>query len=189
MKFAFIDAESAQWPVALLCETLDVSRSGYYAWVARPEAPRVAADAAIVHTELVALHQAIHVRWPSEPENVRRSLARFSLRQEDLHEFLPLFHARIQQVGISSAQVAAALSARELAMSSVAQSSARRLVQRGLFDRRSEIEENERARVHFHTDGGGDRTGHVALAHEHRTQGHLLLCGIIYEAAVLDELA
>ena len=48
MKFAFIDEESARWPVAVLCETLDVSRSGYYAWVARPEAPRVAADAAIV---------------------------------------------------------------------------------------------------------------------------------------------
>ena len=55
MKFAFIDEESAQWPVAVLCETLDVSRSGYYAWVARPEAPRVAANAAIV-AEIKAAH-------------------------------------------------------------------------------------------------------------------------------------
>lgn len=55
MKFAFIDAEAARWPVAVLCETLDVSRSGYYAWVARPEAPKVAADAAIV-TEIRAAH-------------------------------------------------------------------------------------------------------------------------------------
>lgn len=106
-----------------------------------------AADSAIVHTELVALHQGIHMRWPTEPGDVRRSLARLSLREENLHQFLPLFHARVEQVRVSCAQVAAALSARELALSTVAQSSARRLVQRGLFDRRSEIEDNERARV------------------------------------------
>ena len=57
MKFAFIEAESAQWPVAVLCETLGVSRSGYYAWTGRPEAPKVAADAAIV-TEIKAAHKA-----------------------------------------------------------------------------------------------------------------------------------
>jgi putative transposase len=57
VKFAFIEAESVQWPVAVLCETLDVSRSGYYAWVARPEAPKVAADAAIVE-DIKAAHAA-----------------------------------------------------------------------------------------------------------------------------------
>jgi putative transposase len=56
VKFAFIDVESAQWPVAVLCETLDVSRSGYYAWGARPEAPRVAADVAIV-AEIKVAHE------------------------------------------------------------------------------------------------------------------------------------
>jgi putative transposase len=55
VKFAFIDEESAQWPVAVLCETLDVSRSGYYAWVARPDAPKVAADAEIL-MEIKAAH-------------------------------------------------------------------------------------------------------------------------------------
>jgi len=57
VKFAFIEAESAQWPVAVLCETLDVSRSGYYAWSHRPAAPKVAADAAIVG-EIKAAHKA-----------------------------------------------------------------------------------------------------------------------------------
>jgi hypothetical protein len=106
-----------------------------------------AADGAIIHTEVVALHQALHVRWPSEPDDVRQSLGRLSLQHEALHELLPLFEARIEQVRISCARVAAVLSTREETMSSVAESSARRLVQRGLFDRRSEIEDHERARV------------------------------------------
>ena len=32
VKFAFIEAEKARYPVAVLCEALDVSRSGFYAW-------------------------------------------------------------------------------------------------------------------------------------------------------------
>ena len=32
MRFAFIDAEKAMFPVETLCNLLDVSRSGYYAW-------------------------------------------------------------------------------------------------------------------------------------------------------------
>jgi putative transposase len=48
VKFAFIDVEKAQWPVGALCEMLEVSRSGYYAWIVRPEAPRVQADAELV---------------------------------------------------------------------------------------------------------------------------------------------
>ena len=75
-----------------------------------------------------------------------------SLQDETLHEFLPLFQARIEQVRISCARVAAVLSTREQTMYSVAQSSARRLAQRALFDRRSEIEHNERARVQSAAD-------------------------------------
>ena len=33
----FIDAEKAHYPVSMLCEALDVSRAGYYAWCSRPE--------------------------------------------------------------------------------------------------------------------------------------------------------
>ena len=43
MKFAFIDAEKATWPVDTLCAVLGVSRSGYYAWTTRPASPRAAA--------------------------------------------------------------------------------------------------------------------------------------------------
>ena len=46
MKFAFIDAEKARWPVEVQCDVFGVSRSGYYAWKGRPEAPRTREDAA-----------------------------------------------------------------------------------------------------------------------------------------------
>jgi putative transposase len=32
MRFLFIDAKRAEFPVARLCETLEVSQSGYFAW-------------------------------------------------------------------------------------------------------------------------------------------------------------
>ena len=36
MRFSFIDAKKVEFPVALLCETLEVSQSGYFAWQSRP---------------------------------------------------------------------------------------------------------------------------------------------------------
>lgn len=57
MKFARIDAEKAEWPIEGHCEVLGVSRSGYYAWRARPEAPRAKSDAELV-VEIKAAHKA-----------------------------------------------------------------------------------------------------------------------------------
>ena len=57
VKFALIDAEKAQWPVEVQCAVLGVSRSGYYAWKDRPEAPRAAEDAELV-VEIKAAHKA-----------------------------------------------------------------------------------------------------------------------------------
>ena len=56
MKFAFIDAEKALWPVQVQCDVFGVSRSGYYAWKGRPAAPRAMADAALV-IEIKAAHK------------------------------------------------------------------------------------------------------------------------------------
>jgi transposase InsO family protein len=44
MRFRFIDAHRETWPVRVLCETLEVSASGYYAWRGRPECARAAAN-------------------------------------------------------------------------------------------------------------------------------------------------
>lgn len=57
MRFAFIDAEKAQWPIEVQCDVLGVSRSGYYAWKDRPDAPRAVEDAEIV-VEIKAAHKA-----------------------------------------------------------------------------------------------------------------------------------
>ncbi len=48
MRFAFISAEKASYPVVLLCEVLEVTRSGFYAWLRRPASPRKIADAQLV---------------------------------------------------------------------------------------------------------------------------------------------
>jgi len=40
MTFRFIEEHRDQWPVRLLCETLEVSPAGYYAWRDRPASAR-----------------------------------------------------------------------------------------------------------------------------------------------------
>ena len=57
MKFAFIQAEKAKLPVARLCEVLEVSRSGFYAWSVRPPSQRAVTDG-----KLVPLIRASHAQ-------------------------------------------------------------------------------------------------------------------------------
>jgi len=57
VRFAFIDEEKATWPVDAMCEVLSVSRSGFYAWKARPPSPRALDDAQLV-VEIKAAHKA-----------------------------------------------------------------------------------------------------------------------------------
>ena len=56
MKFAFIDAEKAMWPVSVLCQVLGVSRSGYYAWRGRPASESTQEDAKLA-VEIAATHK------------------------------------------------------------------------------------------------------------------------------------
>jgi transposase InsO family protein len=55
MRFAFVLAEKAVWPVKVMCEVLEVSRSGYYAWQGRPASARDQED-----DELVDAIKAAH---------------------------------------------------------------------------------------------------------------------------------
>ena len=48
MRFRFIAAEKAQYPIALLCRCLRVSRSGFYAWAGRGPSNRVRDDARLI---------------------------------------------------------------------------------------------------------------------------------------------
>ncbi len=57
MRFRFIEAEKADYPVRLLCRCLAVSRSGYYAWRERPMSARTKQDARL-RVEIAASHSA-----------------------------------------------------------------------------------------------------------------------------------
>jgi len=48
MRFRFIEDRRANYPVSLMCDVLGVSPAGYYAWRARPESRRSAANRALV---------------------------------------------------------------------------------------------------------------------------------------------
>ena len=48
MRFAFIARHRHIWPVSWLCEVLEVSRSGFHAWLNRPVSAREIHDAKLV---------------------------------------------------------------------------------------------------------------------------------------------
>jgi len=48
VRFVFIAAEKALYPVTVLCELLGVKTSGYYAWLRRPASPKKIADARLL---------------------------------------------------------------------------------------------------------------------------------------------
>jgi putative transposase len=64
VKFAFIAVEKAVFPVRRLCDTLRVSRAGFYAWHTRPSAARVQADARLA-VEIAAIHAESRQRYGS----------------------------------------------------------------------------------------------------------------------------
>jgi len=64
VRFGFIAAEKAAFPVRLLCRTLQVSRAGFYAWQARPPAPRVRADDRL-GLAIAAIHAESRQRYGS----------------------------------------------------------------------------------------------------------------------------
>jgi transposase InsO family protein len=57
MRFEFIRVEKGNFPVSILCCVLEVSRSGFYAWIRRPAAPRDVKQA-----ELTVRVKAAHER-------------------------------------------------------------------------------------------------------------------------------
>ena len=56
MKFAWIEAHRGEFPVAPMCQTLDVSRSGFYAWLRRPPSSRALRRALLVE-RIGAVHR------------------------------------------------------------------------------------------------------------------------------------
>lgn len=62
MKYQFIQAHQPQHRIGRLCQVLDVSRSGYYAWRHRPASPRARANARLVE-EMTQLHRQMKERY------------------------------------------------------------------------------------------------------------------------------
>ncbi|RYZ12768.1 MAG: IS3 family transposase, partial [Myxococcaceae bacterium] len=92
VKFAFIDAKKALYPVAVLCRHLGVSRSGYYAWEKRPESERKRRDRAL-HLEVAAVHQEsrgtygaprVHAELKARGQRVARKRVARLMRQAGL---------------------------------------------------------------------------------------------------------
>ena len=92
MKFAFIDAEKARWPVEVQCEVFGVSRSGYYAWRGRPAAPRAREDAEVVIEIKVASEVGrgnygsprVHRELRSQGRRISRKRVERLMRQEGI---------------------------------------------------------------------------------------------------------
>ena len=64
MKFVFVEAERALYPVGLMCLLLEVSRSGYYAWRGRPASQRAVADRALT-AKIRIIHERSQRRYGS----------------------------------------------------------------------------------------------------------------------------
>jgi putative transposase len=62
MKYQFVAAYPAEHRLTRLCQTLGVSRSGYYAWRRRPASPRTLANARLVR-QMQQLHRQTKERY------------------------------------------------------------------------------------------------------------------------------
>lgn len=92
MKFAFIEAEKARWPVSFQCAVLGVSCSGYYAWCGRDAPARVLADAVVLDEIKAALARSrgtygsprIHRELRAQGRRVSRKRVERLMKQEGL---------------------------------------------------------------------------------------------------------
>ena len=64
MTYRFIDQHKGHWPVRLLCEALEVSPAGYYAWRGRPASARQRRRDALL-VEVRAVHAEAKARYGS----------------------------------------------------------------------------------------------------------------------------
>jgi putative transposase len=64
MSYGFIRDHVANYPIEVMCEVLEVSRSGYYAWASRPESARAVEDRAVA-AEIRSAHEDSRGRYGS----------------------------------------------------------------------------------------------------------------------------
>jgi putative transposase len=64
MTYRFIDLHKDQWPVRLLCDTLEVSPASYYAWQQRPRSAQEQQQDTLL-VEIRAIHAEVKGRYGS----------------------------------------------------------------------------------------------------------------------------
>jgi transposase InsO family protein len=97
MKFRFMEAEKACFPVAWMCRHLDVSRSGFYAWRGRPPAAHAKRDqqlairVAAIHAENLGVYGSprIFEELKEKGEAVGRKRIARLMQEQDLTGRLP----------------------------------------------------------------------------------------------------
>ena len=91
MRFEFIDAQKAHFPIEFMCEQLEVSRSGFYAWSQRPESarqrqdPQLAEEVAQAHRDSRGTYGSprVHAELKARGRKVsRKRVARLMRKQK-----------------------------------------------------------------------------------------------------------
>ena len=97
MRYEFIDAEKAIWPVRITCRVLEVSRSGYYAWRRCKPSKRAEQNARLT-TEIRGFHAAsretygsprIHLDLMEAGWKVGRKRVEHLMRSEGIQARIP----------------------------------------------------------------------------------------------------
>jgi transposase InsO family protein len=92
MRFSFIEAQKAVFPINLMCKVLEVTRSGYYAWRAREESEHSRRDRELT-VKIRAFHEQsrrtygsprIHADLKEDGEAVGRKRVARIMQQEGL---------------------------------------------------------------------------------------------------------
>lgn len=92
MKYAFVRAEKARWPVRIICRVLGVAPSGYYAWESRPTSEHAKQDRRLAQL-VKAAHEAsrrlygsprVHAALKNAGERVSRKRIARLMREEGL---------------------------------------------------------------------------------------------------------
>jgi putative transposase len=92
VKYLFIAAQKAFYAIAILCDVLGVSRSGYYAWSKRPTPVRTKSDAAL-KAQIAAVHAKsrstygsprVHAELRSKGVSVSRKRIERLMREEGI---------------------------------------------------------------------------------------------------------
>ena len=102
MKFAFIEEHLTSFAIATVCQVLEVSRSGYHAWVNRPDSAQamrrreLAVKIRTIHQEnrqvygSPRVHQALEAQGESVCENtVAAVMAEHDIRARTKRKFVP----------------------------------------------------------------------------------------------------